>query len=125
MTPFESEADAHTSIDGILRQTGWDPRGKSPARTEIPSISPSHHTLEFLVNFSRAIPFETHALVCYLLASASAFGPNQPVDQTAGELGWLRTLSTETPSRASSRSLTASRRDTHTKELSGRWSKGE
>ena len=77
MTRRDSEADARIAIDDLLRAANWDPRDKSQVGTEILASQPGE--LAWLTTRADARPFDTHAPVYDLAASAGTFGSDQVV----------------------------------------------
>ena len=89
MTPRDTEADARIVIDDLLRRAGWDLRDKSMVGTEVQAADPPHTPRTGpWVDRSRVRPFETHAPVYDLAASAGAFGSDRTVGTAGDEIGW-------------------------------------
>ena len=86
MTTRHTEADARIAIDDRLRQAGWDPLDKSMVGTEVQAADSL--ATNWVVDRSRARPFETHAPVYDLEAAAGAFGPDRAVGAAGDEIGW-------------------------------------
>ena len=87
MTRRDSEADARIAIDDLLRAASWDPRDKSQVGTEILASQPGD--VAWLTTRAEARPFDTHAPVYDLAASAGTFGSDQVVGTATDELGWI------------------------------------
>ena len=89
MIPRDTEADARIVIDDLLRQAGWDLHDRSMVGTEVQAPDPLQTPQAGPgVVRSRARPFETHAPVYDLAASAGAFGPDRTVGAAGDEIGW-------------------------------------
>jgi len=87
VTRRDSEADARIAIDDLLRAASWDPRDKSQVGTEILASQPGD--VAWLTTRAEARPFDTHAPVYDLAASAGTFGSDQVVGTATDELGWI------------------------------------
>lgn len=87
VTPRENEADARIAIDDRLRAAGWDPADKSQVGTEVGAAPAAPVTS--LVDRSHARPFERHAPVYDLVATAGAFSTDRTVGSVTDEIGWM------------------------------------
>ena len=87
MTPRGNEVDARIAIDDRLRAAGWDPADKSQVGTEVVAAPAAPGTS--LVDRSHARPFERHAPVYDLVATAGAFSTDRTVGTATDEIGWM------------------------------------
>jgi len=87
VTPRGNEVDARIAIDDRLRAAGWDPADKSQVGTEVVAAPAAPGTS--LVDRSHARPFERHAPVYDLVATAGAFSTDRTVGTATDEIGWM------------------------------------